>query len=105
MNHVASPEDMGGINLVHTPRDYLPDYDKKRKGPPPSPRVYANQDNDDDDDTNEMLPEGRAYSQRPYLVLVIVGIRVAHMTRREYDRLTPMLRKLADACMRLEKHD
>jgi hypothetical protein len=96
----VSPEEMGGINVVYAPREYLPDEDDWRR----PQRVQPNYS-----DTDGMLPptapEGRAYSQRPYLVLVILGIRVAHLTRREYDRLTPVLRKLADACMRLEKRD
>ena len=99
---IVSPEEMGGINVVYAPRDYLPDEDPRRPQQPPPPQR-------DHTDTDDMLPaeapEGRSYSQRPYLVLIILGVRVAHITRREYDMLTPLLRKLADACMRLQKTD
>ena len=46
-----------------------------------------------------------SYTTLPYLVLMVLGMRIAFITRQTYDAMTPLLRRLADRCMVAEKCD
>jgi hypothetical protein len=68
--------------------------------------VFEGEENDDAEAV-DVTPGcfGNRRSERPYLSFFLFGYRVTYITRRSYDRLPPLQRKLIDNLFSLEKRD
>lgn len=68
-----------------------------------SSRQTTRDDGDENDDEAALLFEKSSYFKLPYLTLVLFGRRFLSFTRHEYDNLSPIVRRLADSLMAVEK--